>query len=656
MPAIHGRVGSSRHALIAALASASALAQLDENPATRRPRGVVILNLSDPTLPAFVVVDNALRATLTAPGGLPVDTFAENLDAMRFLGTQLEAEVLTLLAKKYAELPIDAVVAIGPPALDFAERHRSRLWPQARIVFNEVPAELLRDRQLSPTTTGIALRHDLAGTVDLALTLRPATRRLVVVARSGDYDRMMTGVAKSQLTPYAVRLTIEYWTGSRIDELLRRVAQLSSDDAVLYLSFARDAAGRTFVPREVLKQLSDVSPVPIYGPFETFIGHGVVAGMSYDFETSGRRAGELVREVLSARMAGSPPVVELGTSCLADGDALERFGMSAGRLPRGCEVRFARPSLWREYRWYILGALGVLLAQSALIIALVLQRRGRRMAEDEARHRRSELAQASRLALAGELTASITHEINQPLGAILANAGAAEAMLRRGVTKDEELCAILADIRLSDLRASEIIRRVRALVTAKQVECEPVDVNAMMDEVLALLQGEARRRNVAIDISLAPGLPAPPADRVLLQQAVVDLCLNAMDAMDAMADVDVSKRRLGVRTTALANGGVEIAVSDTGPGIAPEQLPKLFDSFFTTKPHGMGLGLSITRSIVEAHEGTVSAENRDGGGALFRIVLPANHARLPEYGQVPASAAKTSSRRATHDGLSRGSR
>src|SRR5262249_8670347 len=318
---------------------------------------------------------------------------------------------------------------IGAASLDFAEKYRSRLWHDARIVFTGVPAELLRGREFPPTTIGIPLQHDLAGTVDLALRMRPSTRRLIVLSGSGDYDRRMAGVARTALDAYSSRLTIEHWQELSIDEFLRRLARLDSADAVLYLSIGRDADGRTFVPRDIVTQLSAASPAPIYGAVETFIGQGVVAGSVYSLEARGQRAGDLVHEVLSAPDAPRPAVLMASPSCMADANALNRFGMSTDRLPPGCEIRNVPPSLWREYRAYVLAALFVVLAQAALIAALILQRRGRRRAEDEARHRRAELAQASRLALAGELTASIAHEINQPLGAILANAGAAESLL-----------------------------------------------------------------------------------------------------------------------------------------------------------------------------------------------------------------------------------
>jgi len=608
-------------------------------PAADRPWHVVILNDSDPTLPAFIALDRAMRAALTAPGRHPVNMYYETLDQVRFPQAQIDGELVALMAKKYAAMRVDAVIAIGATSLDFAEKHRSHLWPDARIVYTGVPVELLQKRQLGPTTTGVTRRYELAGTVDLALGLRPTTRRLVVIAGSGDFDRIMADLARTQLERYTNRLTIEYLVETSIDDFHRRIAQLDSNDAALYLSIGRDSDGRTFAPREVLKQLSVVSKAPIYGSVETFIGHGIVAGAVYSFEDRGKRVGDLVQDVLSIPPGTALPPASAGAAlCMADANELERLGMDAGRLPPGCEVRNARPSLWREYRWYVLGTLMVVLGQAGLIVALILQRRGRRKAEDDARHHRAELEQASRLALAGELAASIAHEINQPLGAILANAGAAEALLRRGATSSDEFRAIIADIKQADLRAGEVIRHVRALVATHEVEREVIDVNVIIRDVLAFLHGEAERRGVVVDVVPASDLPPVLADRVQLQQAFVNLCVNAFDAMN---DTAASERCFGVRTQIGPDGLVEVTIRDTGPGIPADQLPRLFDSFFTTKVDGMGMGLSISRSIIDVHGGTLSAENRDRG-ALFRILLPPHHGREAAPSRTSASEVASS--------------
>jgi len=308
---------------------------------------------------------------------------------------------------------------------------------------------------------------------------------------------------------------------------------------------------------------------------------------------------------------------------------MRRWSIDEGLLPENCDVTFRTPTLWHDYRWYVLGVLLVLALQTALIATLLMQRKRRRQAEIEAGNRRVELTRASRLALAGELAASIAHEINQPLGAILANTGAAKELLARSPVDLEEIGNIVADIHKADLRAGEVIRRVRALVTKTDVERQATDINDLVEETLALLEGEALRRGVTIKSVYGANLPLVPADRIQLQQALLNLAVNGMDAM---ADTDVARRQLVVTTGRIESDAVQISVTDAGPGFREEELPRLFDSFFTTKPHGIGLGLSISRSIVEAHAGVLRAENRAGGGAVFRMVLPVVDSSAPPSG------------------------
>ena len=230
------------------------------------------------------------------------------------------------------------------------------------------------------------------------------------------------------------------------------------------------------------------------------------------------------------------------------------------------------------------------------------------------------LAHAARLAVAGELTASIAHEINQPLGAILSNADAAEMLLERPHPPLDEIRQILADIRRDDLRASDVIQHLRALLRKHELEIQPLDFNELITEVLRLAAADGQRRRVHFVREFAADLPLVPGDRVHLQQVMLNLMLNAMDAM---ADTPIQRRRVTLRTRPTAGGGVEVAVIDTGSGIDPERLNHIFDSFFTTKKEGMGLGLSIARSIIEAHRGALTVMNNPDGGATFAFTLPA---------------------------------
>ncbi|HEY6930462.1 MAG TPA: ATP-binding protein, partial [Thermoanaerobaculia bacterium] len=240
---------------------------------------------------------------------------------------------------------------------------------------------------------------------------------------------------------------------------------------------------------------------------------------------------------------------------------------------------------------------------------------------EEARHL---LAQAARLAQLGELTASIAHEINQPLGAILSNADAAEMLLETGHL--DEIRNILADIRRDDVRAGEVISRVRGLVRRRQTDPEPLDLPAVTVQVMRLAEAEARRRGVSIRVEFEPSLPFVRADRILIQQVLLNLILNGIDAM---ADTLPGERRLGI-TAGYVDRFVEVAVADSGHGIAESLLPSIFDSFVTSREDGMGLGLAISRSIVQAHGGRIWAENNTGAGSTLRFTLPIdNGSRFP---------------------------
>lgn len=238
------------------------------------------------------------------------------------------------------------------------------------------------------------------------------------------------------------------------------------------------------------------------------------------------------------------------------------------------------------------------------------------------RRQQRELAHTSRLSIVGELTASIAHEINQPLGAILSNADAGEILLEHPEPPLDEIRQILGDIRRDGLRASEVIRHVRKLVRKRELELEKLDANRMITDVIGLLALEARKRRIPI----IPTLSTEPlhlyGDRGLLEQMLINLVLNAMDAVEAAhpADDAVVPIDFGVSTT--RHGEVEFHVIDAGAGIPAERLDHLFDSFYTSKAHGMGLGLSIARSVVEAHGGRIHAQNNPDAGATFRVALP----------------------------------
>ena len=264
-------------------------------------------------------------------------------------------------------------------------------------------------------------------------------------------------------------------------------------------------------------------------------------------------------------------------------------------------------------------ASALLLLQTILIIALLVQNRRHSRARADAQRQYAEITHAARLALIGEITASVANEVTQPLSAILSNVETAEFLLRHPNPNVPMVLEILADVRHDDLRADNIVRRLRTLLRKRELQLEEVDVNALASSVLALVLPDALRRNVLIRTSLDPQLPRASADPVHLQQVLLNLVINGMDSMK---DTPTDQRVLEVRTERYQDANLVVTVLDKGRGFEPSQKDKLFDSFYTTKTEGLGLGLSIARSIVKMHGGAMWAENRSGGGAAFGFTLP----------------------------------
>jgi signal transduction histidine kinase len=258
------------------------------------------------------------------------------------------------------------------------------------------------------------------------------------------------------------------------------------------------------------------------------------------------------------------------------------------------------------------------LLQAALIGGLLYQRRRRVFAEVQARQRMAELATINRHSIAGELTASIAHELHQPLGAILLNAETMERMLAAPSPDLAELREIASEIRRDDQRAGKVIQHIRNLLNKAPFAHSKLDLNELIRDVLDFLAGLAAARRMQFR-SIPTPLPLPvEGDPIQLQQVLLNLIVNAFDAMGDKAG---SERIVTIRT-GIAGGRAEFSVSDSGSGIPAEKLPEIFEPFYSTKPSGMGMGLSIARTIVESHGGTISAENQPHGGAVLTVRLP----------------------------------
>jgi PAS domain S-box-containing protein len=259
--------------------------------------------------------------------------------------------------------------------------------------------------------------------------------------------------------------------------------------------------------------------------------------------------------------------------------------------------------------------------EGARLIGVSIDITPRKIAEAEALRQRDELSHLSRVALMGEMSASIAHELNQPLAGILSNAAAGQRFIDRGNVDQGEIRELLGDIIADGRRASDVVRGIRGMVKKEQVERRSVNLNKVVIDAVRMVSGDALLRSCQVETSLDANLRTVEADPVQLQQVLLNLVINAFDAM---RDTPISKRKVVIVTHSNGDDTICMSVRDHGVGISAEMQDCLFNPFFTTKNDGLGMGLAIARSILESHGGTIAVKNADGGGARFEIVLPAN--------------------------------
>jgi signal transduction histidine kinase len=349
---------------------------------------------------------------------------------------------------------------------------------------------------------------------------------------------------------------------------------------------------------------------------------GPVGGHVVQYEPDAIRLAEMALRILNGESPRDIPPGQATVAATVDWRQLRRWRIPEARLPAGTIVLFREISTWERHRAAILAGSGVLVLQSLLIAGLALERRRRRRAEIDARRHLVSMAHLDRRAAMGELATSLAHELNQPLNAILQNAGVARMLLTSSTVPPTlgEMADIIEDIRKDDLRASEVIRRMRGLLQKHELESEPVDLNDVAEDTAAIMRPEMRAREIQLELDLTDGVGHILGDRVHLQQVLLNLLMNAADAV---ATLPPDRRRVLIWTRQ-DDGEVRLAVTETGLGIPADRLSMVFEPFYTTKREGsgMGMGLAIARSIVEAHAGRIAAENNAGGGATVWFSLP----------------------------------
>jgi signal transduction histidine kinase len=606
---------------LAVLIGLSLGARAAESPTKR----VLVISTGSRLSPGFNVVDQQILQALRTIKSAQIDTYAENLDITRFPAEGSQRIFREYLAARYAEQRPDLVILVFVGTLGDTARSLTQVFPATPILVGGFTEEQIHPEQLGELVSGFVERTDAHAALELMLRLQPKLRRIVVIGGTSAGDREKLRPIRVAAAAFADKVAVEFWDNLAMAELRRAVTALPPDTAILYTPLFRDATGQTFVSAEVGRWIGQSASVPVYLTVDQSFGTGAIGGIVSSVEAFGQRVGEQARRVMTGAPLSSVPFeVRSDGVPTFDWRALQRWNIGEDVLPSGSVVRFKPPSLWREYGPYVAGALAIIALQSASIVALMLERRRRRRIDAvrertalELQQQRTQLAHVGRVSLMGELAASLAHELSQPLTAIFANARAALRYLdQRNSAESREA---LEDLLKDQSRAAEVLRHMRGFVRKESpAEYKVVSLVDMVRDVVALVRSDAAMQRVDVISDIPADLPAVRGDRVHLQQVLLNLLLNAFDAMAATA----SEVRAVTITAETLDGTNRVAVADRGRGMPVQDLKRAFEPFYTTKPEGLGMGLSICSAIIRAHGGSLWAENNEHGGATFYFTVP----------------------------------
>lgn len=710
------------------------------------PKRVLILDPFGRNVAPFSAVVSSFRATLSREIGERVDIYELPLELARLAQAEGEGPLVEFLEDQVKAHPVDLVVPIGGPGVQFAARHRQRLFPDTPVLAVAVASQMVPPGFLQTNTTLVTQKANLPGIVEDMLRLKPQTTNIVVVLGTSALEKFWVEECRREFKSFTNQVNFTFLNDLSSDEILKHCATLPPRSFIFHAFFIVDAAGIHYEHNEVLRRLHEVANAPVFGYFASDLGLGPIGGRLFQDSGLGAHGARTAIRILRGEEAGRIPVRTLeAPRPTYDWRELRRWGIDESRLPLGSVIQYRQPTLWESYRWYIVGAILFCSLQTALIIGLVTNAQAKKRADQvlresqegmtlaaeaaqfgvwvwsiasnrvwgserwrslfrfvpgqdvsfeeviqrihpddretverevrravanrsdyagefrallpdgsqrwiasrgrvcpesngtparmmgaavditEARRTAAEMQglrlqlwHADRVAQTGAITASLAHELNQPLTGILSTAQAGLRFTAGGNADCALIREMLNNIVHDTKRAGGVINGLRAMLRHKETRREPIRLGATIQEVLDLVHSELIGRQVEVCQNLEPDFTVV-ADKGQIQQVLLNLVINALEAMQ---DQPAEQRHLKLALARTETGEALVSLRDSGPGVSEGGQGKLFEAFWTTKKEGMGIGLAVSRSIIESHGGRLWFANNPDRGATFCFSLP----------------------------------
>lgn len=576
---------------------------------------MLILYENESTQSATIEISQGISGRL-ARDQRHIELYSEHLDLVRFASDADRWRLVQYVQAKYAGKPMDALLVVGPGALRFVLAERDRFAPGVPIIFGAV-REVPRDIAMPANATGVLSRFDVAGTLELARKLQPKAKRATILTGSAPFDRSWENTARGLVGKQFAGFDIDYVSGLSIEGFKAKAAALPADSALLILTVFADVDGVAFVPRDAASRIAATSGAPVYSVYSSYFDGTVLAGHVSTFAAIGEDMASRALRLFDGE--GIAPPGTLKEVALIDWRQVVSRGIAKDVIPQNAEILNYQPTAWEQFQLPIILGLSVIAAQALSIAAIVFQNQRNRRLEDTVSTQRLELAHVSRRSQVSQLSGTLAHELTQPLTSILANAEAGRKIAATHDVDLRQIGEIFDDIVTDNRRAAEVIGQLRTMMRKGEISVERIDVNDAVRQTVALVKAEmvARRTQVSVSPCAEP-LPVK-ANMVQLQQVILNLLLNASDAM---AELPPRQRKIEIATRLGNNGTRQLIVSDAGPGIAPAQMAEVFKPFVSTKENGLGLGLAICRSLVEAWGGKLVFDGSVTHGARAIVTLP----------------------------------
>jgi signal transduction histidine kinase len=570
---------------------------------------------------------NGFNESFIQPLDAPVSIVTEYLDIGRTNNEAYGRSIVEMYNQKYSENGIDLIIAVGPGILPFLKKAGLKMLKNSPLILVDIFTSQIDSVNNASQVNSfpIYLKYNYFNkSFNTICGLFPDRKYIYCVNGEGALDKYYKSILKDSQDGHSGKHKFINIEGFSIDSTLRAIARLPEESMVVVVSYSEDINGLPFTTPEATNLITKISKVPVFilGSDSFPKDGGAIGGYVINYTNVGREFGKAANQIIKGT---DPKSVEINLSSfyqyIFDWQELKRWGLLDSKaIPEQSTFLNQHYSFVSEYKWYILGTILFMVFQTLVIIYLVKAFRTQKKVKQQILENQAifnKIVREDRLSKMTMLTASLSHELNQPLTAILSCAQAGMRFLESDKLDREQTKEIFKNIIEDDKRAGGIISSVRSLMKLEIREKENIMISSLLNETLDIMRNEILTRGVKIRTDIDSNPVFVFADKIQLQQVLLNFLRNSIDAMEKN---NSNEKKIEVSMKPDKNS-VTVSVRDSGPGIDKLILEKLFMPFVTYGKIGFGIGLAVSRSIIENHEGEIWAENIPDGGAEFSFRL-----------------------------------